>query len=389
MTDSNRARLSYIGEVTWGVTPGSPDMQEMRITSESLIKNIQNITSNELRSDRQVTDLIQVGKDAGGDINFELSYGSFDDFLQSALFSAAWSTAVNISATDIAAAVTGSKLTSTSTNFITAGIVAGMWIKVAGFTGNTANNRFYRVTSVTSANEIVVSPAPAAADASGETVTIKGAYIRNGTTQKSFTIEKGFLDAAEYFRYTGMVVNNLSLNVEAQQIVTGSVGFIGKDGTLQGTSLDASPTAANSNEIMNAIGNVGSIRENGVEVASPNYIRSISLELANNLRQQYAVGSDSLIGVGTGKCDVTGTINTYFGNSDVLDKFYDGTRTSIDFRLTDAAGNTYIFDIPEIEFESGNATAQGQDQDVFAEMGFRAMRDPTYGFTIQVCRFPA
>lgn len=385
MTDSNRTLVTFIEESTWGTTPGSPAMQELRITGESLIKGISNIVSNEIRSDRQITDLIQVSKEASGDINFELSYGTFDNLLESAMYSD-WSSPVSLTGTDIAADATG--FTSSSSNFVSAGIVVGMWIKVAGFTGNTANNTYYRVTSVTS-TDCNVTPAPAAVDASGESVTITGAYLRNGTTEKSFTIEKGFLDISEYFSYTGMIAGQMSLNVEAQQIVTGNFSFVGKDGALSGTSLDASPTAANTNTIMNAIGNVGSIKEGGVEVTTPNFIRSLSLAVNNNLRQRYAVGSDSLIGVGKGNFDLTGTVNTYFGNSDVMDKFLAGTKTSIDFRISDSAGNVYIFDIPEVKFDSGNVIASGQNQDVFAELNYRALRDAVYGFTFQICRFPA
>lgn len=385
MTDSNRTQISYIEEVTWGTTPGSPAMAELRLTSESLIKNISNIVSQELRSDRQVTDLIQVSKEASGDINFELSYGTYDNLLESALFSD-WSTPLSVSASVISAAASDNSYNRASGSFVSDGITVGQWIKVAGFTGNTANNGYSRVVSVV-ALKIVVTGITLVDDAAGETVTITGSYLRNAVTPKSFTIEKGFLDATEYFKFVGMIVNSFSLNVEAQQVVTGSFGFMGKDGTLSATPLDASITAANTNEVMNAIGNVGSIKEGNTEVTSPNYVRSVSIALSNNLRQQYAVGSDSLIGIGAGKCDVTGTINTYFGNSDVMDKFIAGSQTSIDFRISDAAGNTYIFDMPQVEFDSANVVAQGQDQDVFAEMNYRAMRDATYGFTIQICKF--
>jgi hypothetical protein len=384
MTDSNRTQLTYIKESSFGVTPGSPSMQELRITGESLNKNISNVVSAEIRPDRQVADLIQASKEAAGDINFELSYGSFDEFFEGALFSSGFSTDIGISATDIAADATG--FTSSSTDFTAANISVGQWIKVAGFTGDTANNTFYRVTSV-SANDLNVTPAPSSVDAAGETVTITGSQIRNGTTQSSFTIEKGYSEISEFFKFIGMVVGQLSLNVESQQILTGGFTFVGKDGTLSSSTLDASPTASNSNDVLNAIGNVGSIREANTEVASPNYIKSLTLELNNNLRQQYAVGSDSLIGVGDGKCDVTGTVNTYFGNSDLMDKFIAGTKTSLDFRVVDSAGNTYIFDMPEVKFDTGTAVAQGQDQDIFAELGYRAIEDSTYGFTIQICKF--
>lgn len=91
MVDSSQTRLAYITEVTYGTTPASPVFKNQRFTSESLNANIENRVSNEIRADRNVTDLIQVGADGGGSVDFELSYGSFDDWLESLMFGT-WAT---------------------------------------------------------------------------------------------------------------------------------------------------------------------------------------------------------------------------------------------------------------------------------------------------------
>ena len=62
MTDSSQTRLAYIEESTWGTTPATPTMLEMRFTGESITPNIETIVSDEIRSDRNVTDLIQTGQ---------------------------------------------------------------------------------------------------------------------------------------------------------------------------------------------------------------------------------------------------------------------------------------------------------------------------------------
>ena len=135
MSDSNRVQIRYIEESTWGTTPSTADMQELRFTGESLNYNIENTTSNEIRDDRQVTDLIQTGSANGGDINFELSYGTYDDFIEGALWSD-WSSDLAISASTIAATATG--FTDSASGF--GSVNAGQWIKVAGFTGNGGEN---------------------------------------------------------------------------------------------------------------------------------------------------------------------------------------------------------------------------------------------------------
>lgn len=86
MTDSSQTRLSYIEEATWGTTPATPTWTNVRFTGESLVANIQNTQSQEIRSDRNVADLAQVGADSGGSVNVEMSYGGYmDDWLEAAL----------------------------------------------------------------------------------------------------------------------------------------------------------------------------------------------------------------------------------------------------------------------------------------------------------------
>ncbi|MFP1634086.1 phage tail tube protein [Zhengella sp. ZM62] len=89
----SRHAISYVAESTFGTTPGSPTMLELRNTGTTLAVRKDNYVSEEIRSDRQIVDLRHGVKRADGEINFELSYGAFDDWLEAALFST-WSTNV-------------------------------------------------------------------------------------------------------------------------------------------------------------------------------------------------------------------------------------------------------------------------------------------------------
>lgn len=88
-----QTRLAYISEVTWGTTPATPTFKTARVTGESLNFDNETLTSDEIRADRNVSDLIRVGTQASGGFDFELTYGTFDDFLAS-LFYGAWATNV-------------------------------------------------------------------------------------------------------------------------------------------------------------------------------------------------------------------------------------------------------------------------------------------------------
>lgn len=89
MSSANLTTLSYIPETTLGVPPATPAMHRLRYTGESLNLAITNTASAEIRPDRAQIDTIPVSSDAAGDINFELSFGSFDDFIAAA-FANVW-----------------------------------------------------------------------------------------------------------------------------------------------------------------------------------------------------------------------------------------------------------------------------------------------------------
>ena len=87
--NSSQTELSYVAEAAWGVTPTSPApaFQAIRMTGESLKITNESVVSDEIRPDRNVPDTILVGGDASGGIDGELSYGTFDDFIASVLYS--------------------------------------------------------------------------------------------------------------------------------------------------------------------------------------------------------------------------------------------------------------------------------------------------------------
>ena len=85
MSESNRTAIYYIPEVTYGVTPVNAVWKTMRFTGESLSTAPTTVTSNEIRSDRQVSDLVLTGEQMNGGINFELSAQTYDALLEAAL----------------------------------------------------------------------------------------------------------------------------------------------------------------------------------------------------------------------------------------------------------------------------------------------------------------
>lgn len=294
---------------------------------------------------------------------------------------------------DIVADASG--LTSTALDFTTLGLTAGQWIKIGGGTAGTgfattANNGWARVSSI-AANDLDLDDLPTGwtADAgSGKTIRVwVGDYVRVGTTRTSFTLEKGALAQATptYISYRGMVPNSLALTLDAGAMVRGSLGFQGKDGSLSTTALDASPDDAVSYAPFNAVANVGRLAIDGVAAGAPSYVRSLAVSVGNNLRGHNAVGTLGRADVRAGDADVSGRLSAYFGDKTLYETYLNGTESRLDCRL-ERDGRALVVTLPRVRFETGSVQARGRNQDVMAELGFRALKDATMATSVQMDR---
>ena len=89
MSDSNRFALAVVEEVTPGTTPATPPWEALRITgAPSLEFAPTTVSSEEIRPDRNIPDLILTDAEAGGEVTAELSFGALDTVLEGAMFSA-------------------------------------------------------------------------------------------------------------------------------------------------------------------------------------------------------------------------------------------------------------------------------------------------------------
>ena len=400
MADANKTQLTYGIESAWGTSPGT--FTKLRFTGESLAFNITNITSNEIRSDRQVTDLIQTGADCSGGINFELSYGAFDAILEGALCS----TWAGIGGASVDSIVTNSTKTITvnatnKTFTFSTGFTGSAFNLVKGqafmfVTGDASNEGVHFVNSATARTFTVSTTTltPALYDAS-PVATIKSSRLRNGDIEKSFSIER-FVNRAVgddfYFLFSGMMVNTLQITATASAIITGSLDFIGKVATVLTGSQDADTYAeAPANDVLNAVANVADIIEGAtLETdlqAAGIYFQELAFTVANNLRGRQAIGYLGNVSVGLGRCDVNGTVTAYFDSKALYDKYVNATASGLSFSVEDASGKGYVFSFPKVKFSSDAINAEGINTDIMERLGFQAIRHPTFDYTIQICRF--
>ncbi|WP_298983485.1 phage tail tube protein [uncultured Roseibium sp.] len=396
--DTSRFQLRYYNETAWGETPGvdgvagpAPTFTEMRATGESLTMNESTVQSEEIRSDRSITDLVRTGFEASGDTNYEVSFGSYDDFFQGALFST-WSNAVDFgpASVSIVDATTNSQIIDDGASGAFSGFTAGQWIRVSGLTA-ASEDGYYRIISVDGADTITVAPQLTAVTNDAAVSVKSSGILRNGTTAHSFSIEKEFADVTQFFLYQGMMVSAMEMNFAAEEILGGAFTFMGKTSVNGGATYgDGTPTAAASTQVMNSVNHLSNLRESGTVLSdNDTFLRSMSISLDNGLRGQKAIGDAGNVGVGLGRCNVTGTIEMYFIDGALYGKFIAETEISFDWRIVDTAGNAYIFTMPRVKLTSPTIAAGAADEDVIASFEFQALRDPVTGATLQIDRIPA
>lgn len=287
---------------------------------------------------------------------------------------------------DIAAVADG--LTSSANLFGTLPeLVVGKWIKIggtgAGFRFATAAcNGWARIVAV-AAGKLTLDNLPAGwtTDAgTGKTLRVfVGDQLKNGVETLGQTLERGYLgqQTPTYIAEAGMVVGQMEWQFPWDDKATWTATFMGMTGGQGTTALDASPDAATTNVVMAAGVNVGRIAENGAVISGPNYVRSMSLSVQNNLRAKGAIRGDGNVGpvdIGKGKFNVSVTAETYFGSNALLTKLFAGTPTNINARIA-KNGQALIFGVPRITFGEGSPNASGEDQDVMLSLTATASRD--------------
>jgi len=393
MSDANRTQIAYVEESTIGTFPGTATMTKLRFTDESLNYNIEGITTNEIRSDRQPTDFIQTGRESSGGVNFELSFGAFDDMFEGALFSDWVGVGTGTTMTITAAAGNYNFTLNATANTIALGasvshaILSGQWIELIG---STADDGYHFVTNVAT-NTLTVQSITTGEALSATTVMIKGMRLRNGTTEHGYSIERALEDKGDYFGFKGMRVNTMTITATASSILTGAFEFMGEEAIAATATMSGGAYAeAAAYDVMNAVSNVGEIMEGSSMAAlTGQYIQELTFTVNNNLRGVPAIGYAYNVDVGAGSLEINGTMNLYYEDLTIYNKFVNSTTSGLSFKTEDPSGNAYIFTFPRVRYSGDTINASGKNTDVMENMTWAGLRHATHDYTVQICKFTA
>lgn len=496
MSDANYSTLAAKREPTWGAAI-TPPLKAMRLTGESLEHKKDVIQSEEVRADRQISDLAEVGSSAAGGVDFELSYLAWLEWFEAALFSSV--VTINAAAITCDIDATAQTITAASgTPF--ASVLAGCFVKVAG--AGTAGNLGAKLVLSKTDTVLTLAAGSLTADETAVSLTITGKHLKNGTERHTYALERNILaqTGTRYFQvYRGMTVDKMSVAFESKKIVTGKLEFVGKLGeanavslqpagtgtlTLSGnavadetvtiagqvytwkasvtttanqvkvgatasesldnliaainggagsgslygsatvanaygtaaagsgdtmvftstlygtagnglattetmtngawgaatTSGGTNYTAADSDPVVNATSNLGSLRKDGISLGER--FKKLDLAISNNLRGKDAIGEAGNFDVGVGSFEVTGTLSAYFKDNTLLADFIAHTYTGLSYLVTDGNGKQIGVHIPRINFSTGGAMIGGKNTDLMQDQKFTAILSETYGATL-------
>lgn len=388
MSSSNRVRLAIIPETAYGVTPGTGNFQEVRMTSEDLTGSPQVQESQEIRSDRQTSGQVNTGLELSGGFNFELTAdASIRTMLEQAMMS---DQVVALSQADslTISGVSGDTATLTSVvDLSAAGFQNGDVAVLSGFAGANNNKPVYLQSVGTTSHTIIHEGLTNEVGGGGQTI-LREEYHGIGTTEKSVSLSKEFLDlTARNIAYTGMRVSEMSLSFAFGNISTGRFGLAGNGYATPALPITNARTIdpAGSDNAIDASNGFGWLLVD--EAAIDICLESLDITLNNNLQPANCIGELAPKDQILGSAAVSFSANMHLGATS-WDTFMANkisqTPLSLVFYALDDAGKGYAVKMDRVQVNFPDPASGGRDQIVVLSVTGTASKDATTGETMRI-----
>ena len=327
MADTNRASLVLAPQTAWGtVATNSIESKTLRITGESLTYNIANTQSDEIKSDRNVSDIIRTDASSSGDINFEMHYGG------------TYTVSSNTYNHGMDELLEGVMCSSFSSNVLKNGTTTKAYTIEKQFGGVASDQGgFHRI------QDVMID---------GMTLNLSAGSIVTG----SFSTLGGVLSVSD----TTQLKAPNSASVSATDVMNAidDVTLIQEGSTLADLAkcMNLSITVANNLRMNNEIGTLGPAR-----IGLGQFVVTGSMSV---YFEKKALFDKYLAGTASG----------------LKFKVEDNANTN---------GNSYTFEIPKMEFTSASVLAGSSNSDVMVELGFQGKYDSTAASTLKITRADA
>lgn len=387
VASSNLTSLAYDKETVFGTTDSTPTFTLLPTTGGSPSNNISTAVSDVIREDRQTDDLIVVDGDINGDINFELSYDPYKDFMASVLMNSS-SRALSLTAVTNNGTVDNTIIGKTG---IESSVIVGDVFRLTSVVDSSIDGDYTCIASGT--DEVTVYPATGATTALIDLVVTATNIQQNGSSPiEGYTIRKKADNAGTpyYWYYRGCAINSMALKFATGSILSGTFNIIGltEETRTSGLTGENSDIQVPSYSILNSVTSIGVIRIGGVTLGTCSFA-SLDLTIDNQINAAKAIGTLGACDLSAYSLMVTGSTEVYFSNLDLYNKFVNAESFSITIILKDGNGNVIGIDMPKCKFESLDTPISGKDSFLMQSGSFKALRDETNNYMIKLSRIDA
>lgn len=183
--------------------------------------------------------------------------------------------------------------------------------------------------------------------------------------------------SANYFRYTGVEVEQLDLDATVRQVLKATANVQAQDLTVTTTAITTSTyTAVGTGEVFTGL-TVSSIAMLGLTTVPS--IRSLKMSVKHALTPIYSLGNTyRTTASALDLIDLTGSIETIFEDKTAHDLFLNHSSGALTMTIGSTTNNKYTINMPKVYFQEGEISQAGTGP-IIATFGFTAVYDGTNG----------
>ena len=349
------SQINYVEETSFGVTPTTPTMKIVRATLGAKFDlKRDTFVSKEMNSARQVMSLNYGNRSGSGTIPFELSYGSFDDFLSAVMGGTqTWGGGNILKIGNAKRSFTfEQQYPDINTNEINTGVVLtdfSLTVKPGAVVTGSFTHQFKDQKFVQTINDATGTGAMAF---TATTITrVSGSFVTDGYAIGDSITTLGATTA----------VNNKTAVITTVAALTLTLSGAGYtvDAAAQPNLVIAktlgTATAINTNSVFDSF--TGSMSVNAATVA---IITGIDLKLAQTASASKVLFDATTQQISLGTVSVTGTMTVRFVSNALKGLWLAGSTADCSFILG-ATSKMYTFDLSSVKFtDVGNDSPEGE-----------------------------
>ncbi len=202
-------------------------------------------------------------------------------------------------------------------------------------------------------------------------------FRSGGWTLPSFSVEVGMPEVPSFAMYSGVMVDEISLDMARTGLASMTAKLIAQNERLLTATEDAAPTVP----VMTRFTNwMGSVRRDGTEIGN---VVSASFRYANQMDRIEGLTGDGLIeGADPSRALVEGNVVMRFADTTMLQLAIDGTSCELDFRF-DLSPHVLSFKAHEVFLPRPRREITGP-RGIQASFAWKGAKDASLGRAVTV-----